>query len=132
VAVTVIKKAILCSILGNDPVPSILDQDIFKFNGMKGKKVIIRLESNPAEAGSGKRATLLLVAKIPGILLIKTDQSVLPNEITVTLPATGEYLITVAEQPKMAKGERYRGAYCLSLESSPEIMQTLKPALWVE
>ena len=131
-AVTVIRKSTLCSFLGNDPKPSILDQDIFEFNGMKGKKVIIRLESNPAEAGSGKRATLLLVAKIPRILFIKTDQSVLPNEIAVTLPATGEYLITVAEQPKMAKGERYRGAYCLSLESSPEIMQTLKPALWVE
>jgi hypothetical protein len=102
------------------------------FLELRVKKVIIRLESNPAGAGSGKRATLLLAAKITRILFIKIDQSVLSNEIAVTLPATGEYLITVAEQPKMAKGERYRGAYCLSLESSPEIMQTLKPALWVE
>jgi hypothetical protein len=132
VAVTVIKKATLCSILGDDPKPSILDQDIFKFNGIKGEKVVVRLESNPAEVGSGKRATLLLAAKIPRILFIKTDQSVLPNEIMVTLPATGEYLITVAEQPKIARGERYRGAYCLSLEASQETMRTLKPALWVE
>jgi len=130
--VTVIEKFTLCSLFGNDPKPSILDQDIYKFNGIKGEKVIIRLESDPVTVGSGKRATLLLAAKIPRILFIKTDQSVLPNEITVTLPATGEYLITVAEQPKMAKGERYRGAYCLSLEASQETMQTLKPALWVE
>jgi hypothetical protein len=90
------------------------------------------LESNPSEAGSGKRAALLLASKIPGVLFIKTDQSSLPNDIAATLPATGEYLITVAELPKIAKGERYRGAYCLSLEASQEIMQTLKPALWVE
>ena len=131
-AVTVIKKSVYCFILGNDPKPSILDQDIFKFNGIKGEKVIIRLESNPSEAGSGKRAALLLTSKIPGVLFVKTDQSSLPNDIAATLPATGEYLITVAELPKIAKGERYRGAYCLSLEASQEIMQTLKPALWVE
>ena len=101
-------------------------------SGIKGESVTIRLNGEPPEVASGKRATLLVAAKIPRILFIKTDQSVLPNEITVTLPATGEYLITVAEQPKMAKGERYRGAYCLSLEASQETMQTLKPALWVE
>jgi len=74
----------------------------------------------------------LLAAKIPGILFAKAHEGLLPNEITATLPATGDYLITVAEQPKIAKGERYRGAYCLSLEASPEIMGTLKPYLWVE
>jgi hypothetical protein len=73
VTVTVIKKSVYCSILGNDPKPSILDQDIFKFNGIKGEKVIIRLESNPSEAGSGKRAALLLASKIPGVLFVKTD-----------------------------------------------------------
>lgn len=132
IAVTAIKKATFCSILGNDPKPSILDQDIFKFNGIIGETVTIRLESGPAEAGSGKRATLLLADKIPRVLFIKTDRSELPNEISAKLPATGEYLITVAEQAKIAKGEKYRGAYCLSLEASQETMQTLKPAFWVE
>jgi hypothetical protein len=131
-AVTVMKKATFCSILGNDPKPSILDQDIFKFSGAKGETVTIRFESDPTEVGSGKRVTLLLAAKIPRVLFIKMDQGVLPNEISAKLPATGEYLITVAEQPKIAKGERYRGAYCLSLEASQETMQTLKPAFWVE
>jgi hypothetical protein len=131
-AVTVIKSSVYCTILGNDPKPSILDQDIFKFNGIEGDIVIIRLNSDPAEAGSGKRVTLLLAAKIPGVLFTKADQSALPNEIVATLPATGAYLITVAEQPKIVKGERYRGVYCLSLEASPEIMQTLRPTIWVE
>jgi len=130
VAVTVIKKATLCSILGNDPKPSILDQDIFKFNGVKGELVTIRLNAEPPGAGSGKRASLMLAAKIPGVLFIKIDRSALPNEITAKLPATGEYLITVAEQ--LMKLGRYRGAYCLSLEASQETMRTLKPALWVE
>jgi hypothetical protein len=97
-----------------------------------GETVKIRLEAYPPEAGSGKRASLILAAKIPGLLFVKMDQNILPNEITAKLPATGEYLITVAEQPKIAKGERYRGAYCLSLEASQETMQTLKPAFWVE
>jgi hypothetical protein len=132
VAVTALKEATICSILGNDPKPSILDQDIFKFIGNKGETVTISLESNPAGAGSGKRATLMLAAKIPKILSTKIDRSVLPNEIKVTLPATGEYFITVAEQPKIAKGKKYTGAYCLSLEASPETMKTLKPAFWVE
>ena len=132
VAVTVIKRAVSCSILGNDPKPSILDQDIFKFNGVKGELITVRLNSEPPEAGSGKQASLMLAAKIPGVLFIKTDRGVLPNEITAKLPATGEYLITVAEQPKIGRVEKYRGAYCLSLEASQETMQTLKPAFWVE
>jgi hypothetical protein len=132
VAVTVIKKATFCSILGNDPKPSILDQDIFKFRGTKGETVTIQLEANPPETGSGKRVTLMLIDKIKGTLFLKLDRSELPNKISAKLPATGDYLIIVAEQPKIAKGERYRGGYCLSLEASQETMQTLKPAFWVE
>jgi hypothetical protein len=132
VAVTVIKKATFCSILGNDPKLSILDQDVFKFRGTRGGTVTIHLEANPPETGSGKRVTLLLMDNIKGTLLLKLDRSELPNEITTALPATGEYLIIVAEQPKIAKGERYRGGYCLLLEASQETMQTLKPAFWVE
>ncbi|MGB9715959.1 MAG: PKD domain-containing protein [Thermodesulfovibrionales bacterium] len=132
VAVTVIEKAILCSNLGNDPKPSVLDQDIFKFYGIKGETVNITLDSEPAEAGSGKRATIILTDNIKGTLFLKIDRSELPNEIFAKLPATGEYLIIISEQPKIAKSERYRGAYCLNLKASQETMQTLKPALWVE
>jgi hypothetical protein len=121
----------ICSYLGNDPKPSILDIDIFKFRGTKGETVTIRIEANPPP-GSGKRVTLILTDKIKGTVLLKLDRSVLPNEITAKLPATGEYLITVAEQLLIAKGERYRGGYCLTLKARPETYQTLAPALWVE
>ena len=131
-AVATIRKSTLCSTLGNDPKPSILDHDIFKFNGITGDKVIIRLESNPAEAGSGKRAILMLAAKIPGSYLSKHIKAYSLNKTAAMLPVAAKYFITVAEQPKIARGERYRGAYCLSLEASQEIMQTLKPTLWVE
>jgi len=122
----------ICSYLGNDPKPSVLDIDIFKFLGTKGETVTIRIEANPPQGGSGKRLTLILTDKIKGTVLLKFDRSVLPNEITAKLPATGEYLITVAEQLLIAKGERYRGSYCLTLKASPGTYQTLAPALWVE
>lgn len=122
----------ICSILGNDPKPSILDHDIFKFRGTKAETVKIRIEADPSSAGSGKRVTLILTDKIKGTVLLKLDRSVLPNEITAKLPATGEYLITVAEQPLIAKGERYGGEYCLTLKARPETYQTLAPYLWVE
>lgn len=122
----------ICSYLGNNPKPSIPDIDIFKFSGKKGETVTIRIEANPIEAGSGKRLSLLLTDKIKGTMLFKLDRSVLPNEIKAKLPATGAYLITVAEQPLIAKGQRYRGNYCLTLKASPGTNQILAPYLLVE
>ncbi len=127
-----VKAKLSARYLGNNPKPSIPDIDIFKFSGTKGETVTIRIEANPPEAGSGKRVTLILTDKIKGTVLLKLDRSELPNEITAKLPATGEYLITVAEQPLIAKGERYRGDYCLTLKTLPETYQTLAPYLWVE
>ncbi|NWF51912.1 MAG: hypothetical protein HXY47_02400, partial [Nitrospirae bacterium] len=132
VAVTVIEKATFCSFLGNDPKPSILDQDIFKFYGIKEELVNITLDSEPTETGSGKRATLLLTDSIKGTLYLKIDRSELPNEIRAKLPSTGVYFIIVSEQAKIVKGKKYKGPYCLSLEASQETMKTLQPALWVE
>jgi hypothetical protein len=122
----------ICSILGNDPKPSILDQDVFKFSGINGETIKITLNASPPEEGSGKRVTLMLIDNIKGPALLKLDRSELPNEILTTLPATGEYLIIVAEQPKIGKGERYKGKYCVDLEASTETSQTFAPAFWVE
>jgi hypothetical protein len=85
-----------------------------------------------AAAGSGKRVTLILTDKIKGTVLVKLDRSEIPNEITAKLPATGEYLITVAEQVLTPKDKRFKGDYCLTLEATPEIYQTLEPFLLVE
>jgi streptogramin lyase len=122
----------ICSILGNNLRPFLLDRDFFKFTGTKGETVTIRLEADPPEAGTGKQASLLLWHNIRRVWFMKTDWGLLPNEITVVLPATGSYYIGVAEQPKFARGKRYRGNYCLTLEASPATYQTLTPAFWTE
>jgi hypothetical protein len=122
----------ICSNLGNNPHPLLPDIDIFKFSATKGETVTIRIEADPSEAGTGKKLTLILTDKIRGTVLVKLDRSQLPNEITAKLPKTGEYLITVAEQVLTTKNKRYKGDYCLTLEATPEIYQTLEPALLVE
>ena len=122
----------ICSILRNDHRPFLLDRDFFKFTGTKGETVTIRLEADPPEAGTGKQAGLLLWHNIRRVWFMKKDWGILPNEITVALPATGRYYIGVAEQPKFGRGIRYRGKYCLTLEASPATYQTLAPAFRVE
>jgi hypothetical protein len=122
----------ICSNLGNDPHPLLPDIDIFKFSATKGETVTIRIDADPSEAGTGKKLTLILTDKIRGTVLVKLDRSQLPNEITAKLPKTGEYLITVAEQILTTKDKRYKGDYCLTLEATPEIYQTLEPTPLVE
>ena len=77
-------------------------------------------------------AALILTDKIKGTVLVKLDRSELPNEITAKLPATGEYLITVAQPLLVVKAKRYSGEYCLTLKASPGTNQVLAPYLWVE
>lgn len=122
----------VCSHLGDDPKPSILDQDIFKFYGVKGEEVTVTL--SPAEPGSytGKRATLILKDEIHRTWLFKIDRSALPNVVTATLPAAGKYLVVAAEQAKLAKGKKFTGDYCLTLESSQDAWETFVPTGWVE
>jgi hypothetical protein len=123
----------ICSYLGNNPKPLIPDVDIFQFSGTNGETVTIRIEAtNPPEAGIGKRVALILTDKIKGTVLLKLDRSELPNEITAKLPATGEYLITIAQPLLVAKAKRYSGEYCLTLKASPVTYHTLVPYLLVE
>jgi len=118
--------------LGDDPKPSLLDQDIFTFDGTEGETVVIRLDAAPWKSGINKRATLILEDSIHGVRLLKWDGSTLPNELTATLPKTGTYRIIVAEQPLLLPGMRYRGDYTLTMEASRETCQTLEPTAWVE
>jgi hypothetical protein len=122
----------ICSILGNDHRPLFPDMDIFKFRGIKRERITIQLAANPPKPGVGKRATLILTDKIKGTVLMKSDHGDLPIKITTKLPATGEYLITVAEQTLAPKGRRFKGAYCLTLDASQDTSRTLAPALMVE
>jgi thermitase len=122
----------LCSLLGNDPTPSLLDQDIFTFAGTAGDQVTVRVQQAPTGVYSGERVTLVLSDAIDGAFFFRIDNSVLPNEITATLPATGAYKIIVAEQPILVPGDRFRGDYCLTLGASGGASQTLEPTVWVE
>jgi len=51
----------ICSFLGDAPKPSILDQDIFEFNGTKGEKVTVTLMEDSSGSHTGKQANLSLM-----------------------------------------------------------------------
>ena len=120
----------LCSTLGDDSKSSLLDQDIFRFAGAKGETVTLALEAISGSAN--KRATLLLTDDIHKEFFGRIASGALPNTIHATLPATGPYLVTVAEHPDWPRGSAFCGAYCVTLESSQEAWQTLEPTDWVE
>jgi hypothetical protein len=120
-----------CSTLGDDPKPSLLDQDIYTLQGTRGEELRVRLEELKDD-NKANQASLILLDNIQGAFLLKTDNGTLPNEVSAFLPATGEYLIVVAEQPLIARGNRFRGDYCLSVRSSAGAAQTLQPTGWVE
>jgi uncharacterized repeat protein (TIGR01451 family) len=128
---------IFCSVLGNDPRRFAPDQDIFTFRGTEGEVVTVRLESDPPEAGSGKRAMLVVRNKGRGLRLFKRLNGLLPHEVAVVLPVTDEYHVIVAESPltlgdRMAWGERYEGDYCVTLEGPQEIWDTFEEFSSVE
>ena len=120
-----------CSVLGNDPKPSLLDQDIYTLQGTQGEELRVRLEELMG-GNKSSQASLILLDNIQGAVLLKTDSGTLPNEVSAVLPATGEYLAIVGELPLIARGNRFRGDYCLSVQSSASAAQTLQPTGWVE
>jgi hypothetical protein len=120
------------STLGNDPRPSLLDQDIFSFFGTEGEEVQITLTADESGEYTGERATLILIDKIRRAWLLEYDRSALPNTLTATLPADGEYNIIVSEQFRRSQGERFQGDYCILLESTQDAWQTFKDKRWVE
>ena len=122
----------LCSTLGDDRPPSLLDQDIFPFTGAKDEKVTLILTSLQGLHNTGRRATLLLIDNIGKLFFARIDSSALPNTVTATLPATGRYLVTVAEHPKFLRGGAFRGNYCVTLESSMQAWRTFAPTRSVE
>ena len=85
----------IISILGDDHKPSLLDQHIFKVNGLKDETMTVKLKSIPPDAGLDKRATLIISDFIRGTKLVEIDRGILPIERSVKFPATGNYLITV-------------------------------------
>ena len=139
VGVTVVQEGVppdaqqvtLCSILGNDGKFSLLDQDIFEFQGQAGDTVTVTLEKDLSGTSSGDRASLLLTEQ-RSLRILGYDRSDLPNEVTVTLGKSGVYRVIVAEQAKLFRGDQFTGAYCVTLQAPPAALETFKPTVWVE
>ncbi len=89
------------------------DSDTFLFNGMAGDEVRLTLVADHQDGNNGGEASL----GISGNSLDDETSGALPLEITATLPADGEYSVIV-EQPKNPAGQRFRGSYILSVETS--------------
>ena len=92
-----------CSILGNAGPASLLDQDTFRFDGVKGERVVITLASYGAGMSEGDHATLRLVDAIRGVTLIGADDA-LPNRIAATLPGRGAITWSWRSRSRLSRG----------------------------
>jgi hypothetical protein len=90
----------------------------YTFEGVKDQEVTLTLQADPDGLYRGKRATLMLKDKIRGARLYKRNRGELPNTITATLPADGEYVVYVVKQPWFCRGRNFRGDYILTLEGT--------------
>jgi hypothetical protein len=98
--------------------PWIPDRDTFAFQGNKGERVTLTLEASSSGNTNGGRAVLILQDRIRGTWLFRADRGPLPNRIEATLPAAGQYLVTVMDDPFCGRGKRFRGDYVLSLQGA--------------
>lgn len=114
--VTQVNRTVLCSALGGHRLP---DVHLFSFIGGEDEKVTVRLVASPAGTFTPGSAALTLF----GINLLRLDATDLPNTITATLPRNGQYFVTVAEL--FPKTGRFKGDYCVSMESTQNAWQTL-------
>jgi hypothetical protein len=90
----------------------------YKFKGSKGERITINVQADANGWHRGNRATLILKDKIRGVRFYKKDRSSLPNMITATLPADGEYAVYVVKRPWFCRGNDFRGDYILTLEGT--------------
>jgi len=112
------------SVLGSEHRSWKIDQDIYTFHGTQGERVTVTLSAKSGgENNGGDRATLKLMDNIRGILFYRINSGELPNEICATLPATGQYHVLVAGQPRLFRGKRFLGEYTLTLEGTSGILE---------
>ena len=107
------------SVLGSEHRSWGIDKDMYTFQGTQGKQVTVTLRANSAGRNNGgERATLKLKDNIRGVAFYRVDSGRLPNQISATLPATGEYQVIVAGQPRLFRGKRFLGEYTLTVEGA--------------
>jgi hypothetical protein len=107
----------ICSTLGSDLMPESLDEDVFTFQGVQNESITLLLEKDSTMYSPGKWATLKLESNNYSVKdhFSRIDMSTLPNHIHATLPATGQYTVTVKEQPRLKTRSPIH--YCLDLKS---------------
>jgi len=115
----------ICSTLGGGKSP---DTDTFKFKGLQGEQVAIRLEGNLSKPFIAGKATIMLMQ---GRQVIKKDLTALPIQMSANLPKSGDYQIAVVEQ-QWGKPLGFHGNYCLTMQSSLGSWQSLQTTLDVE
>jgi hypothetical protein len=109
----------ISSVLGSKNRPWGIDKDIYTFHGTKGERVTVTLNAKlGGKNNGGNRATLKLKDNIVGTRFYKMVCSRLPNKIFATLPATGQYHVLVAGQPRFFRGKRFLGEYTIALEGT--------------
>jgi hypothetical protein len=107
------------SVLSSAHRPWGIDKDIYTFHGTQGKQVTVTLKAKTGGKNNhGDRATLQLKDNIKGIGFQRTHSGTLPNQISATLPATGEYQVIVAGEPRSFRGKRFLGEYTLTVEGA--------------
>lgn len=130
VAITIQATEVICSKLGKKRIRW-LDHDVFEFQGEACENVTITLSADPNGMHTGQKATLKWWDQIKRIHFTRIDRSLLPNEQSATLPASGKYRVKISEQYISAK-KRSRRDYCLSIVSSGNAAETLTAIRSVE
>ncbi len=107
------------SVLGSKNRPWGIDKHTYTFHGTRGERVTVTLRAKlGGKNNGGNRATLKLKDNIVGTRFYRMVCSRLPNKIFATLPATGQYHVLVAGQPRFFRGKRFLGEYTITLEGT--------------
>jgi hypothetical protein len=108
------------------------DRNTFIFQGNKGDAITLTLQLAQDGTANGGRAVLILQDRIRGTWFFRANRGALPNQIQTTLPATGEYLVTVMDDPFCRRSARFRGDYVLSLEGASSCLEPTQRSLAVK
>ena len=92
----------------------------YKFRGKKGENVTISMKADPNGWHRGSRASLFLKDCIWGVHFLKRGKKKVPNQITATLPADGEYSVYVIKRPRWfcRWGKSFTGDYVLTAKGT--------------
>ncbi len=125
----------VASFLGDDPASGLQDNDTFRFEADEGDQLTIRLDGDPSAGRLGSVARLRLKSDRRVGNFQEAESGELPLALTVTIPETGMYQVTVGKAPQSDVPDNllsFKGGYILSVDSEPEQVEKLIPGENVE